>query len=625
MTRRRSGPGNVPGPLAATYYAQRASAGLIVSEAALVCADGASYPGSPGHLRRRVARRVARDRERGAREWRADLPAALARRALLGSRVPRRCAPGGAVGHRDPRRGDASPSGGRPFVAPRALDADELPGLVRAFADGARNARRGRASTASRSTRRRATSSISSCATARTGATTRTVARSSVARASSSRSSTPSAAACGASRVGVQLSPTSTLGDMSDSDPEATFGFAAAALGRARPRVPARLRTARARSAPSRRRMRGRFRGAFVANGGYDGATAERRDRERAKRISSRSAAPSSRTPISSAHRRGRAAGPRPIRRPSTAAARAATPTTRTWSADDEPTHAARSGSACCSTRGTRSRRRPRRCSSRLPRAPRRLFALGPGARSRSSPGWLVQLGGVVTDNYNNLRRHGDDNEHPRFVQALRDGVITFGQLRLAIAACYGIAVLAGLYLRLRRRRRPSCSSGSRASPRASPTRRVRSRWAIGWVSAIRSSSSSSGSYGDGHVLRRGRVRRRGAAHDEHPAGNGHLHGLPREPPDGGAHDQHPRHRQHPRPRVRPREERAHARRAHRPTVEPRRVPGAARARLRGSRLAVLPRTASARGSSFLSCRSPTPLVVARHVFRARRTKSSSR
>ncbi len=73
-------------------------------------------------------------------------------------------------------------------------------------------------------------------------------------------------------------------------------------------------------------------------------------------------------------------------------------------------------------------------------------FALGPALLAFVA-GWLVQLGGVVTDNYNNLRRHGDDREHPRFVQALREGVITFGQLRAAIAACYGVALLVGVYL----------------------------------------------------------------------------------------------------------------------------------------------------------------------------------
>src|ERR1700691_221724 len=48
MTRNRAGPGNVPGPLAATYYAQRASAGLIVTEATQVSPQGLGYPGTPG-------------------------------------------------------------------------------------------------------------------------------------------------------------------------------------------------------------------------------------------------------------------------------------------------------------------------------------------------------------------------------------------------------------------------------------------------------------------------------------------------------------------------------------------------------------------------------------------------
>ena len=40
MTRARSGPHGVPTPLNATYYAQRASAGLIVAEATQISAEG---------------------------------------------------------------------------------------------------------------------------------------------------------------------------------------------------------------------------------------------------------------------------------------------------------------------------------------------------------------------------------------------------------------------------------------------------------------------------------------------------------------------------------------------------------------------------------------------------------
>ena len=61
--------------------------------------------------------------------------------------------------------------------------------------------------------------------------------------------------------------------------------------------------------------------------------------------------------------------------------------------------------------------------------------------------GWLVQLGGVFADNYNNLRRNPDDREHPAFVRALDHGVITLVTLRRSVQATYLAAVVAGLYL----------------------------------------------------------------------------------------------------------------------------------------------------------------------------------
>ncbi len=48
LTRMRAGAGDVPGDLAATYYAQRASAGLIITEATQICPLGKGYPGTPG-------------------------------------------------------------------------------------------------------------------------------------------------------------------------------------------------------------------------------------------------------------------------------------------------------------------------------------------------------------------------------------------------------------------------------------------------------------------------------------------------------------------------------------------------------------------------------------------------
>ncbi|TVT19887.1 alkene reductase, partial [Amycolatopsis rhizosphaerae] len=47
MTRNRADADGVPGPLMATYYAQRASAGLIIAEAATPSAVGLTYPNIP--------------------------------------------------------------------------------------------------------------------------------------------------------------------------------------------------------------------------------------------------------------------------------------------------------------------------------------------------------------------------------------------------------------------------------------------------------------------------------------------------------------------------------------------------------------------------------------------------
>lgn len=48
LTRNRAGEGNVPGEMNATYYRQRASAGLIITEATQVDPRGQGYPRTPG-------------------------------------------------------------------------------------------------------------------------------------------------------------------------------------------------------------------------------------------------------------------------------------------------------------------------------------------------------------------------------------------------------------------------------------------------------------------------------------------------------------------------------------------------------------------------------------------------
>jgi NADH:flavin oxidoreductase / NADH oxidase family len=56
LTRNRAGPGDVPRELNVTYYAQRASAGLILTEATPVSPLGHGYPATPGiHTKAQVA------------------------------------------------------------------------------------------------------------------------------------------------------------------------------------------------------------------------------------------------------------------------------------------------------------------------------------------------------------------------------------------------------------------------------------------------------------------------------------------------------------------------------------------------------------------------------------------
>jgi len=48
LTRNRAGKGLVPSELAATYYAQRASAGLLITEATQISAQAQGYQDTPG-------------------------------------------------------------------------------------------------------------------------------------------------------------------------------------------------------------------------------------------------------------------------------------------------------------------------------------------------------------------------------------------------------------------------------------------------------------------------------------------------------------------------------------------------------------------------------------------------
>lgn len=140
LTRNRAGAGNVPTPLMAEYYRQRATAGLILTEATPICAEGHGYPRTPGiHTPAQVA------------GWKQVTDAVHA----AGGKIMLQLWHVGRISHPDLQPGGAvpvAPSAIRPkgqvftgeamkdYVTPRALDTAEIPGLVKTYAEAALNA-----------------------------------------------------------------------------------------------------------------------------------------------------------------------------------------------------------------------------------------------------------------------------------------------------------------------------------------------------------------------------------------------------------------------------------------------------------------------------------------------------
>src|SRR6266550_7328991 len=140
LTRLRAGPiDHVPTALQAEYYAQRASAGLIVAEATAISPDGFGYADTPGLW--------SADQVRG---WRLVTDAVHA----TGGRVIAQLWHTGAIAHPDMRGGSQSlsasdvnllyvsvtASGKKPTVAPRPMTIAEIRQTIADYAHAARNA-----------------------------------------------------------------------------------------------------------------------------------------------------------------------------------------------------------------------------------------------------------------------------------------------------------------------------------------------------------------------------------------------------------------------------------------------------------------------------------------------------
>ncbi|MDG4866400.1 alkene reductase [Guyparkeria sp. 1SP6A2] len=135
LTRCRASEGNVPNEMMRTYYRQRAGAGLIINEATQIVPEGQGYPATPG---------IHNDAQQAGWE--------MITRAVHdeGGRIVLQLWHVGRVSHSDFQPGGKLPvapsaiaidgegyvpSGEKkPFETPRALETEEIPGLVEDYA-----------------------------------------------------------------------------------------------------------------------------------------------------------------------------------------------------------------------------------------------------------------------------------------------------------------------------------------------------------------------------------------------------------------------------------------------------------------------------------------------------------
>jgi N-ethylmaleimide reductase len=140
LTRNRAGEGNIPGPLNATYYAQRASAGLIISEASQVSPQGMGYPATPGiHSPEQVEGwKLVTDavHQQGGRIFLQLWHVGRISHPSLQPNGELPVAPSAIA----PKGNASTYEGEKPFVTPRALETEEIPGIVAAYRQGAENA-----------------------------------------------------------------------------------------------------------------------------------------------------------------------------------------------------------------------------------------------------------------------------------------------------------------------------------------------------------------------------------------------------------------------------------------------------------------------------------------------------
>jgi 2,4-dienoyl-CoA reductase-like NADH-dependent reductase (Old Yellow Enzyme family) len=271
LTRCRASAGRVPNALMQDYYVQRASAGLILSEATAVDPMGVGYPDTPGIW--------SEEQVAGWQKITSAVHAAGGRMFLQLWHVGRISDPIYLNGALPVAPSAIAPSGHvsqvrpiKPFVTPRALELAEIPGIVAAYRKGAENAFR--AGFDGVEIHGANGYLIDQFLQDRTNRRTDRYGGSIENRARLALEITDAAIAVwGADRVGYHLAPRCDSHDMGDSDAAATFGYLAAELGRRKIAfLCARESLEAPRLGPALKKA---FGGVYIANQGFTGPAAQ--------------------------------------------------------------------------------------------------------------------------------------------------------------------------------------------------------------------------------------------------------------------------------------------------------------------------------------------------------------
>ncbi|MFD9971123.1 alkene reductase [Streptomyces sp. NPDC059017] len=275
MTRNRAEADGSVSPLMVTHYRQRATAGLIIAESTTVSPQAVGYPFTPGlHSGAHAAswRRLteAVHAEGGRVFVQLQHCGRVSHPSLLDGRTPvapSALAPAGqAVTH----------SGPKDFVTPRALEREDLPGIVAQFRRAAELARHAGFD----GIEVHAGNGYLIDQFLRDGTNHRTDAYGGSTAGRMRLLNEVLDAVCDlwpAGRVGVRLTPENGFNSMSDSDPQGHFEYF---LGQLSPRGLAYAHVLEGdmttkTASVDYRALRARFSGAFIANNGYDLARAQ--------------------------------------------------------------------------------------------------------------------------------------------------------------------------------------------------------------------------------------------------------------------------------------------------------------------------------------------------------------